>query len=104
MLFYFSLLYGVILLLIPFVLLALPADFFNSGQSVCLSVVIFNKNCYGCGMTRAIQHLLHFQFTEAMAFNKLSVLVFPTLSLLWALEIKRLWGVVIGRNSWHLKR
>jgi hypothetical protein len=87
--FYLLLLYGIFLILMPITLIALPVDLFDSGQSVCLSVLVFNENCYGCGMTRAIQHLLHFQFSEAIAFNKLSIAVFPTLSILWFLEVRR---------------
>ena len=50
------------LLLIPMVLLVLPADFFDSGRTVCLSVILFNKTCYGCGITRAVDHLIHLEF------------------------------------------
>ncbi len=67
------------LLILSIVLLLLPKDYFDSGQSVCLSVVLFNLECYGCGMTRAIQHLIHFDFSAAYAFNKLSFIVFPLL-------------------------
>ena len=52
------------LLLIPLVLIALPADFFDTGQSICLSVVLLDTECYGCGMTRAIQHLVHLDFQD----------------------------------------
>lgn len=38
-------------------LFILPADFFDTGSSICLSVVLFNKQCYACGLTRAVQHL-----------------------------------------------
>jgi hypothetical protein len=67
------------------VLLILPADYFDNGTAVCLSVVLLDKQCYGCGMTRAIQHLIHFEFAEAYAYNKLSFIVAPMLTgmLLW---------------------
>lgn len=58
-------------------LLYLPADHFDEGQSMCLSVLIFDMECYACGMTRGIQHLLHFDFQEAWEFNKLSFVVLP---------------------------
>nr|WP_262896464.1 DUF2752 domain-containing protein [Adhaeribacter terrigena] len=65
------------------VLLALPADFFDSGQSLCLSKVLAGIECYGCGMTRAIMHLIHLEFEAAYHFNKLSFVVFPVISFLW---------------------
>ena len=61
----------------PIFLLVLPADFFDKGQSVCLSVVLANTNCYGCGMTRAVMHLIHFEFEAAWSFNKMSFIVTP---------------------------
>lgn len=66
-------------------LLILPADYFDDGRAVCLSVVLLDKQCYGCGMTRAIQHLIHFEFAEAYAYNKMSFVVAPLLTgmLLW---------------------
>jgi hypothetical protein len=66
-------------------LLVLPSTFFDTGPPMCLSVLLFNKNCYGCGMTRGVMHLIHFEFAEAWEFNKLSFIVFPLLvgMLLW---------------------
>ena len=77
------------LLLIPLVLLVLPADFFDTGRAVCLSVVLFGKTCYGCGITRAVHHLIHLEFLEAYNFNKLVVIVFPLISYLYLKEILR---------------
>ncbi len=64
------------------VLLFLPADFFDHGQPMCISVLLLDRECYGCGMTRAIQHLIHFDFNAAMHFNKLSFIVLPLLAFL----------------------
>ena len=58
--------YLTILLIIPIILIFLPANFFDEGQSICLSVLLFEKNCYACGMARAIQHLIHFNFDLAL--------------------------------------
>ena len=79
------------LLLIPLVLLVLPADFFDTGRAVCLSVVLFGKTCYGCGITRAVHHLIHLDFLEAYNFNKLVVIVFPLISYLYLKEIVRVY-------------
>jgi hypothetical protein len=75
------------LLLVSFglTLMLLPADYFDAGPPMCLSVLLFDRNCYGCGMTRGVMHLIHFEFAEAWEFNKLSFIVFPLLvgMLLW---------------------
>lgn len=68
------------------ILLILPADYFDHGDSVCLSVVFFDLACYGCGMTRAVQHLLHFNFEEAYYYNRLSFIVLPLLIYLIIVE------------------
>ena len=79
------------LLLIPLVLLVLPADFFDTGRAACLSVILFGKTCYGCGITRAVHHLIHLEFLEAYNFNKLVVIVFPLISYLYLKEIVRVY-------------
>ncbi len=69
---------GIVLVFIAgIVLLILPADFFDTGQSLCVSVLLFDMECYGCGMTRAIQHLIHLDIQEAYHFNKLAFAVLP---------------------------
>ena len=72
----------VLLFLSPIILLILPADFFDSGNTICLSVFFFDVEYYGCGMTRELMHFIHFEFNKAMEFNKLVILVFPFLFLL----------------------
>ena len=61
------------------VLIILPKSYFDTGQSTCISVLLFDIKCYGCGMTRALQHLIHFDFNSAYDFNKLSFIVLPLL-------------------------
>ena len=85
----FLILYVIVLLLIPLVLLILGADFFDNGQSVCLSVLLFDTKCYGCGMTRAIQHLIHLDFGTAITLNKISIIVLPLLTIVWFVEVRR---------------
>jgi len=70
-------------ILLPLVLLLLPANFFDEGQSLCLSKLLAGIECYGCGMTRAIMHLIHLDFSAAYQFNKLAFVTFPVLSFLW---------------------
>lgn len=70
-------------ILAPIVLLILPVDFFDKGESVCLSKSLAGIECYACGMTRATMHFIHFDFEAAWAFNKLSFIVVPLLFPLW---------------------
>ncbi len=79
-----------VLLLVPIVLILLPATYFDSGQSICLSVLIFDTNCYACGLTRAIQHLIHLDFKTALEFNKLSFIVFPLLVISYVQTFKKI--------------
>ena len=79
-----------LLILIPIILILLPPSFFDNGDSICISVLFFDKECYGCGMTRAIQHLIHLDFTNAKECNKLSFIVLPLLIMLLIKEVKRI--------------
>jgi len=73
----------VFIVVTPIVLLILPADFFDKGEAVCLSRVLFNVECYACGLTRACMHLIHFEFEEAYAYHMLSFIIFPVLAVFW---------------------
>ena len=73
----------ILLILIPITLLILPANFFDNGKSVCLSVMLLDIECYGCGITRAIMHLIHFDLEEAFYYNSLSFIVLPILIYTW---------------------
>ena len=87
-------LYFLFLILAPCVLLALPSSFFDSGESICLSVMLFDIECYACGLTRAIQHLIHLEFSIAYEFNKSSFLVFPLLVVFLYQELKRVYSLL----------
>ena len=72
------------LLACPFVLWLLPADFFDSGNGIgCPSQLLLDIECLGCGMTRAVMHLHHFDFTEAIYYNIGVVAIYPFLVWLW---------------------
>jgi len=70
----------VIMVCLPVALLALPANFFDEGPPLCLSILLLDQECYGCGMTRACQHLIHADIKAAWHFNALSVIVLPILA------------------------
>ena len=82
--------YLAVLLVIPLVLLLLPSTFFDTGDSVCISVVLFDSECYACGLTRAIQHFIHFDFSIGYEYNKLSIFVFPLLIICYFSEVRRI--------------
>jgi hypothetical protein len=73
----------IITMVTPFVLILLPSDFFDNGESVCLSKMLAGMECYACGLTRASMHFVHFEFLKAWGFNKLSFIVVPMLFPLW---------------------
>ena len=79
------------LLLTGITLLCLPATFFDHGQSICISMLLFKVECFGCGMTRAIQHLIHFDFEGAYSYNKLAFIVFPMFFVLIIMKIRELY-------------
>jgi hypothetical protein len=72
----------IILFLGCFSLLLLPATYFDTGDSMCLSVVLADTECYACGMTRGIQHLIHLDFEGAYNYNWLSFIVLPLVTFL----------------------
>jgi hypothetical protein len=61
----------------------LPAGFFDDGRSLCLSQLLFQTECFACGITRGCMHLMHFEFEEAFAYNMMSFIVLPLLAVIW---------------------
>jgi hypothetical protein len=73
-----------VLVVSPLVLWLLPADFFNDGNGLsCPSESLLGIECLGCGMTRAVMHFHHFDFTEAVYYNLGVVVIYPFLIWLW---------------------
>ena len=83
----FSKIYLVILIALPLPFFILPANYFDTGESLCMSKVLLHRECFGCGITRAIQHAIHFDFFGAWHYNKLVVVVLPVLLFFWIKEI-----------------
>jgi NADH:ubiquinone oxidoreductase subunit 3 (subunit A) len=75
------------LVAIPLTLFFLSPSLLDNNKSVCLSVVFFDQECYGCGMGRALFKIMHFEFEEAYYYNALSFIVFPLLVFVWATEL-----------------
>lgn len=74
-----------LLLAAPIVLWLLPADFFDSEKGIifCPSRLFFDVECFGCGMTRAVMHMHHLEFSDALFYNYGVVAIYPALVLLW---------------------
>jgi hypothetical protein len=68
---------------LPIWLLLSPANYFDQGDAICPSKVFFQTECPGCGMTRATQHMIHFDFKNAWSYNKLSFFLLPLLAFLY---------------------
>ncbi len=81
-------LYRVLVIFIPFIFWGLPADYFDSGSSMCISKLITDLECPGCGITRAAQHAWHFDFYTAWKFNKTIVVVGPLFLWLYISELR----------------
>jgi len=81
--YYFTIAKLALIVLTPIILLILPADFFDNGASICLSKVLFNTECYACGLTRACMHLVHLDFARASSYNMLCFIILPLLAVIW---------------------
>lgn len=77
------------LILCPIVLWILPADSFDeTGVLTCPSRAWFDIECLGCGITRAVMYFHNFDFTSAIFYNSLVLLVYPFLVWLWQLWVR----------------
>lgn len=78
------------LLALPIIPLLFDKTHLDNNSSVCLSVLLFDLECYGCGMGRALWHLLHLDYEAAKIYNPLSFVVFPLLVFSWVKELQQL--------------
>lgn len=82
----------VLLVIFPFFLWWLPSDYFDHGSvTLCPSKLFFDFECLGCGITRAVTHFHHLEFSEAIYFNQGVVLVYPGLVILWIVWLRKAW-------------
>jgi hypothetical protein len=87
------------LVLLPIVLIILPADFFDTGRSVCISVLLFHQKCFACGITRGIQHLIHFDFKISASYNILSFVVLPVLIFGWGEQLLSIYKKIVSLKN-----
>ncbi len=81
-------------LALPIFLLLQPADYFDNGNVICPSKRFLNTECPGCGLTRAVQHAIHFNFAKAWQFNKLVIVILPLMVMIYI----HILGRIIGKN------
>ncbi|HSK12599.1 MAG TPA: DUF2752 domain-containing protein [Phnomibacter sp.] len=89
------------LFLFPVFLWLLPASYFDEGATVCVSQLLFKIECWGCGLTRAVMHLHHFELADALYYNILVVAVYPMLVLLWFTWVK---AAMKRLHIWPIKK
>ncbi len=87
------------LLVIPLVLFILPSDYFDTGETLCLSQKLMGKECPGCGITRGVMHTLHLEFKTAWGFNKLTFFVLPLLAFYWLKWIIDSWKIISTKEA-----
>ncbi|MBP8084512.1 MAG: DUF2752 domain-containing protein [Spirochaetes bacterium] len=71
-----------VILLAPIIIILIPISSIEN-KSFCLYTNLLGFHCPGCGMTRAMFSIMHFQFNNAIRYNKLVILVFPILIYYW---------------------
>lgn len=72
-----------IVLFVPFILPLVSLDWLDSKKTICLYSNLTEQKCYGCGITKSIISISHFNFIRAYSYNKLIILVGPLLIIVW---------------------
>lgn len=68
----------------PLVLWLMPSTTFDESEViVCPSRLLFDAECPGCGMTRGVMHMHHFEWADALYFNLGSPVAYVALIGLW---------------------
>jgi len=84
----------IIWLCLPIIFWLIPVESFNNGPALCPSIILFNLECLGCGLTRATLYLHHLEISQAIAFNKLIIIIYPAI---WLVYIHIL-GLILNKN------
>lgn len=75
------LLYSALGLILLFVVLFIPPRLVLQNTPVCYSIKQFGKPCFMCGATRSFLQAGSANFTQALQYNKLAVVLFAALVL-----------------------
>jgi hypothetical protein len=83
-----------------FLLLAtIPTELVAEGPTICVFKRLLGRDCLGCGMTRALSILLHGNLALALSYNKLVVVVLPTLCFVLLKDVVSVFHFAI-RDKW----
>lgn len=77
-------------LALPIVFLLIPRHWIEHGPTLCLYRNLLGRECWGCGMTRALHAVAHLDFTAAWGYNRMVVIVAPLLLYLYVGELLKL--------------
>jgi hypothetical protein len=55
----------------------IPKIYLGDTFPICVYRIILSKKCIGCGTTRAVWSILHFNFNDAYEYNKMIIITFP---------------------------
>ncbi len=61
----------------------IPNELIFEGNTVCIFKSLFDIECFGCGMTRAIYLLLHGDINGAVEYNWRVIIILPLLLTLY---------------------
>jgi len=71
---------AVVLLVVAAISVVAPEWLMSVTPGCLISRMIGDGACWGCGITRAVVHLVHFRYSAAMAANPLVLVVAPGLA------------------------
>ena len=85
-------------IILPIILFYIPLEWLNKQHSICLIKNIFGVECYGCGITRAIISGVQLDFTKAIEYNKMVIIVLPLFIYEWFKNFKLIFNKTIILN------
>ena len=85
-------------IILPIILFFLPLEWLNKQHSICLIKNIFGIECFGCGITRAIISGVQLDFTKAIEYNKMVIIVLPLFIYEWFKNFKLIFNKTIILN------
>ena len=71
----------------------IPKEYLGETYPICLYRIVLGTACIGCGTTRAVWSLLHFDFKAAYEYNKLIIIIFPVMAgciISWILSSRKI--------------
>ena len=85
-------------IILPIILFFIPLEWLNKQHSICLIKNIFGIECFGCGITRAIIAGIQLEFSKAIEYNKMVIIVLPLFIYEWFKNLKLIFNKTIILN------